>query len=593
MAAAPDSGPAFSVQSSEGRGPGRKIPSWPVLLVLLLFAGFFAWQGARLYIQRRDRMIVAAASHAMDVRDFPSAWVWLQRLYHAHPDDIETNRLAARFAAMQRSPEELGWRLRVIQIGPATRQDYLDWASAALRLGQTSLALDALNHMPSQWQQDAAYHDLLGIVLLSAGQVQGAADHFGEAARIEPSNPIHLVNLSSIQLTSTNAAIRDAARVTLEQLATGSAPLPANRALLNDAIRQHDTAGMTRFRAAMLTQSDRSLSDQLTCISTAPSRKEMRDGLLALWKAVEPDPAGALQVSEWMMGEGDSAEALDWLRKLSPDVQSTVAVQTAQADALTALHDWPGLRTYLTGKNWVACDFLRVALLVRSARKTGDPAPVFADAVASCHGDGSDLLLLAQAAGSWSWQSDAEALYWKISLMGYPGRGPALKALWDLYTAAGDSANLLRVASEQHADSPADLSVSNNFAFLSLLTGIGSTDAARIAAGNYQKQPGDPNLAATYAYSLYLDGHYQEGLHVLTPFGQPRMQAAGAALYLALLQQAAGQQDAASRTAAAVDPSHLLPEERLLLQKISAAPHSGLDVIHGNYGLAPIEYNPA
>ncbi len=269
-----------------------------------------------------------------------------------------------------------------------------------------------------------------------------------------------------------------------------------------------------------------------------------------------------------MIRRGDSAQALAWLRELPASAQSAIPIQISRADAMATLGDWPGLRSFLAGKNWGGSDFLRIALDVRCARESGAPAPVWPDAIAACHGDGSNLLLLAQCAAGWSWQPESEALYWQISLLGYPARGPALKALWDFYTISGNTGGLLRVAREQNADSPGDIRILNNLAFLSLLTGIGRADAARIAAENFHKHPENPNLAATYAYSLYLDGHYQEGLRVLSPFGERRLETAGAALYLALLEQAAGNADAATRSAATVDATKLLPEERLLLQKI-------------------------
>ena len=180
----------------------------------------------------------------------------------------------------------------------------------------------------------------------------------------------------------------------------------------------------------------------------------------------------------------------------------------------------------------------------------------------------SNLLILAQTAAGWSWQTEAEALYWHVARLGYPSRGPALKTLWSYYNATGSTAGLLRVAREQYSDAPKDPGVRNNFAFLSLVSGIGNSEAGTVAKEDFQQYPGDPNVAATYAYALYLEGRYKDGLRILSPFGEQRLQASGTALYLALLQEATGNKDAASHSAATVDPRNLLPEERLLLNNI-------------------------
>jgi hypothetical protein len=185
------------------------------------------------------------------------------------------------------------------------------------------------------------------------------------------------------------------------------------------------------------------------------------------------------------------------------------------------------------------------------------------------------MLMLAQTADAWAWKPEAEALYWRITRLGFPSRGPALKALWDRCAAAGNTDGLLRVAREQYADAPDDLAARNNYAFLSLLTGYNAAEAGRLAREDFGKEPDSPILAATYAYSLYLAGHYDEGLRALSRFDARRMQAAGASLYLALLQHAAGDAASASRTAADVDAAKLLPEERVLLQKLAPKTSAG------------------
>ena len=569
-------GSTLAVQAGGGPRRRTRFTSWRFLLPGLLLLGLLAWGGSRLYLQRRDRMLMDAATRAVETRDLPSARVWLQRLYLTHPNDVATYRLIARFHATQHHPEELTWRLRVVQTGPATLDDHLSWASAALRLNQVGVAREALARVPPAWQENAGYHELCAGVAVALGQPQAADDHFSTAVRLEPSDPIHAINLAALRLTAAAEETRQAARSSLERLAAASSPPPVSavRALLNDALLRRDVARTARFRAALGQHADHTLDDDLACLSAAPTPEERRAELIPLQQKVANDPFQALQVAEWMIGAGDAAGALAWLRKLPAVPRSDVGIQTAEADALTALRDWPGLRTALEGKNWQSYDFMRVALLVRCDREgtagsTATTAPRWSDVVTACRGNGFNLFLLAQTAAGWSWPTEAEALYWRVTELGYPSRGPALEALWGFYQGGLNTAGLLRVAREQLRDEPKDPGIRNNFAFLSLLSGVGGPEPKRLAEENFRGQPENPNVAATYAYALYLDGRYEEGLRVLSRFGEGGGgQAGGVALYLALLQQAAGQGEAATRFAAAVDPRKLLPEERLLLQKL-------------------------
>ena len=519
----------------------RVLFSWPVLgLLLLLLLSSLAWKGSRLYLRHRDRMLMLAATHAIDTRDFPSARVWLQRLYLAHPDEIAVSRLIARYDAEQRLPEELAWRARVVQIGLATLDDYLAWVAVALRLGQNGVALAALDHIPSAWRGNAAYHVLYAQALAADGRVQAADDHLVAAATLDPANPVPMVRLATLRLTGESGGRRDSARAVLERLAAVAVPpVSALRALLDDAIRQHDPVRIARFRSALRARPDRSLDDELACIGAAPSPAAAQADLVSLWRTVRDKPAQALQVAEWMLRQGEARDALDWLRKLPG--QSDIAIQTGEADALTGFAGLARAALVPHGQELAGLRLSPHCPFGAVRPRDAQPRPAWTEAVAACAGDGSNLRLLAQTAASWSWRSEAEALYWKITGLDYAYRGPALKALWNLYSAASNTAGLLVVSHAQFDDAPKDPGIRNNFAFLSLLSGIGISKAGELAKEDFLSQPENPHVAATYAYALYLQGNYQEGLHVLGRFDAHRVQAAGAALYLALLQQAAGQ----------------------------------------------------
>jgi hypothetical protein len=318
----------------------------------------------------------------------------------------------------------------------------------------------------------------------------------------------------------------------------------------------------------MLLQSDRTVDDDLLCVATAPTEQERHAELAYLCRQVAGDRTRVLAVAEWMIAHGSADDALQWLREMPAARQNEVAIESVEADALTALRDWRGLHNLLTGRSWDECDFMRVAMLVRCTREADLPGPNWSEAIGACRADGRNLLLLAQVAVEWSWRDEAEALYWQVAAPGCYYRSAALDGLWAYYSRRSDARGLLRVARERFDDHPGDPVARNNFAFLALLSGHDRAQPAQIAAEDFEVQPDNANVAATYAFALYLDGRYEEGLRVLNHIGEDRLRDGGTFLYLALLQQASGQLQAAAHSASGVDPGKLLPEERILLQRI-------------------------
>ncbi len=64
----------------------------------------------------------------------------------------------------------------------------------------------------------ADYHVVAAELAMKLGRASAAASHFEAAARLEPTNELHQVNLSVLRLQSADDAVASTARATLERL---------------------------------------------------------------------------------------------------------------------------------------------------------------------------------------------------------------------------------------------------------------------------------------------------------------------------------------------------------------------------------------
>jgi len=81
-----------------------------------------------------------------------------------------------------------------------------------------------------------------------------------------------------------------------------------------------------------------------------------------------------------------------------------------------------------------------------------------------------------------------------------------LRVLYDFYASRRDTQELYRVLVHLEKVRPTDRSVRNNLAQISLLLNLNPDQAYRAAREVYEQEPKNPDYAAPYAFSLYLQG---------------------------------------------------------------------------------------
>ena len=91
--------------------------------------------------------------------------------------------------------------------------------------------------------------------------------------------------------------------------------------------------------------------------------------------------------------------------------------------------------------------------------------------------------------------------------------------------------------------------------------------AYRLAREVYEPEPKNPDYAATYAFSLYLQGDVKKALHALPGFSEVELERPQIAAYYGVLLTNSGDFSRAAKFLDLGEKADLLPEEKKLLEK--------------------------
>ncbi|MDR3406320.1 MAG: hypothetical protein P4L99_27800 [Chthoniobacter sp.] len=464
--------------------PSRLRWRWLAWVLALVVVSGGVWKGVAGYRVWRLQNFLTAGRSALQRGDYRAAEAWTRRALQVAPQNGSVVRLGAELEEAQDLPDAALWWARVVQLEPGNTEALFSWAKTALRNGQRETAERALQLASPAARQSASYCELMAGVALGAKRPDSANAYFSEAARLEPQNPVHRMNLASLRLGAQDAATAAAARLELEASAE-SAPatrLLALRALLGDAVRRQDAERQRTLREQLLAMPDRSWNDGILCLSAAQDAAAFRSELGPLEVRAPADSRQIVALADWLTAHGHGDETKRWLTSLPDPRRAEVRVQICLANAFTVTADWKALRQFLGTGNWQQIDFLRRATLVRTTKEIGEPYEKdWRELIASVTDQPEALLMLGQTAQAWGWTEQAENTYWQAAGKQIAVRQGALRSLWVLYSATQNTPGLLRVARQQYGDNPDDPLAKNNYAFLSLLLHANPTAAARLA----------------------------------------------------------------------------------------------------------------
>jgi hypothetical protein len=548
-------------------------------IALLLGVVLFSY-GSRLYEDWRGTRLLDRATALLQEGKLSKAAQTARELVARHPDFVPALYVLAEAAEKQNREEAVSWRQQIARLLPTDLDSQLNLASAALRFGKLDLARQALDRVPANDRDSAAYHVVAGWLARAEGNFAGQEEQFAAAVKKEPSNDLYQFNLAALQIRSKDSEKSARARDTFQRLSK-VAPYRtgALRALLNDAVARNDRAAADSFAQQLQMSPEITFGDYLLCLNFYRKLDEKKFRLVL--ERVKPfaarDPPNLASLMDWMNQNGLAGDVVKWIDKLPAAELNSTPTAVAVADAYATTKNWSRLKRWTRTGAWGDSEYLRLAyqaIATRQSRpRTGNASDEFETLWRSAEHSANDQpeheLALARLASKWDLEKESEELWWRVA-KNASSRREALEWLRRLYRADNETAKLYDVLQRIHDSSPTEAPITADLARLGLNIGQNTEQSHQLAKEAYDRDPNEVNCAVTYAFSLSRLGKNAEGLAIMQSLPPEQLHDPHAAVYVALLLAEAGQAEAASDYIAATDDAEIYPEEEKMLDEAKA-----------------------
>ena len=134
---------------------------------------------------------------------FANGSLCARQVLSLNPSNLAACQLMAGLAEMAGSPALLDWRRRIAEVSP-TPENRLSLASTALRLQRPPYPLTAqiLDDLRAAATNLPDFHVVSADLAIRLKELDKAELHFAAAARLEPTNELHQLNLATLRLAS-------------------------------------------------------------------------------------------------------------------------------------------------------------------------------------------------------------------------------------------------------------------------------------------------------------------------------------------------------------------------------------------------------
>lgn len=531
--------------------------------------------GSRFYSSWRENRLLKHAQTLLQQGDYNGAEAQAREALRFHTESLPAFYVLAEATEAQNRLDTVAWRAQIARLAPERLDSHLNLASAALRFGELDTARKALDTISPDDRNKAEFHVVAGWLARAEGDEAGLLEHFTAAAKQQPGNDTYQFNLAVLQIKSSDKALQEQARATLNRLSqVPQFRAGALRALLNDAVDRNDLASADDLAQNLQMTQQVTFGDYLLCLNFYRKLDEKKFN--ALLEKVKPVAArnaadlGALM--DWMNNNGMAADVLKWTEKLSSDLTTKPPPSVSVAEAFAQAKNWSRLKRWTRSGSWGPSDYLRLAYQAyasRQAHQAGTDAE-FDSLWRSAESAANDNVLhevdLARLAGRWGLVVEAEQLWLRVARH-TSNRREAYEALAKIYRTNNDLPSLYRTMQHLHEASPGDPAIAANYARLALLLDQNAAEGHRVAKEAYERSPSDVNCAVTYAFSLYGQGRTAEGLEIITKLPADQLHDPHAAVYAAVLLLDENQHEAAREYIETAHRGPIFVEERKLLDE--------------------------
>jgi Flp pilus assembly protein TadD len=353
--------------------------------------------------------------------------------------------------------------------------------------------------------------------------------------------------------------------------------------LWTTALQSGDASWLYKSAKLIMTSNPKSLSARSTFATVALLARNEADSPHSLAEALaEGNPGNSEAAATYgfsLYRQGRIDQAMAVLRKLAPDqlreprtafyyaIVLAASGQTEQAEEYLAI----GVTRPLLPEESAMSDVLQKAFQARTLIKRGDTGAgrdAWNQALSSAENRPDLLESLARMAAKWDASERAEEALWRLSDRGDCPRW-VLDSLWTAAEKRRDSRQLYKVSRLLRKSDPNNLAARNNFVRLSLLTGQDADFPHRQAQTLSNENPGNADVAVTYALSLYERGKSKDAVAVLAALRPEQLRAPKSAFYFGIFLASSGESEKAREYLDLGTKASLLPEEQALLAKVT------------------------
>ena len=554
--------------------PARVALIAAALAIVILLSAFFVSYGSKLYKNWRQTRLLHEAASMLQEGKLSEAAQTARELLAQHPDSLPALYILAEAAEKQNLEEAISWREQIARLLPKDPDSQLNFVSAALRFGKLDLARRALDQVPSNDRDRAAYHVVAGWLARAEGNFAEQEQQFAAAVNKEPGNDLYQFNLAALEIHSSDPEKNAKAREALQRLSR-LAPYQtgALRALLNDAVGRNDLAAADNFAQQLQMLQEVTFGDYLLCLNfyRKLDEKKFRLSLERVKLFAARNPTDLASLMDWMNQNGLTAEVVKWIDKLPAEKLTAPPAAVAVSDAYANAKNWTRLKRWTRRGMWGESDYLRLAYQAIAIRQSRENAgntefdKLWQAAEQSTNDQPQRKLVLARFASKWKLEKESEQLWLRVA-QNPPLRREALDALRRLYRADNETEKLYDVLQRLHESSPNEAPITADLARLGLNLKRNIDRSHAFAKEAHDRAPNEVNCALTYAFSLDRLGRNAEALAIIQGLSTDQLHDPHAAVYAALLLANASQIDAARDYVAAANDG-IYPEEKEVLDE--------------------------
>lgn len=540
-------------------------------LVLLVAA---IWGGHGAYIRWQEKRLVRRATIDIEKGDLRDASVAARSILQMRPDSPAAARVLAELAEHDGNRAELEWRRRVSEAVPDSVDDALALVRAAIKYNDIPTAERTLAGVSEKARSTAAYHEAAALVAQSKEQDAKANEEWREALRLRPDDTSLQLQWAMLRVRSAEPQEQAEAEAMLEKLRSDrNQRAAATRALIKARVARRENSqkiiGLTR---ELQEYPEATFIDRLQYLDFLHQVEDpaFSSYLDRIEQDVATDSAKCGQLLSWMSQHNLNLLALDFVKRIPPEILAKWPMPLAQADIYAHLRDWSDLEKFVSRSSWAEAEFMRHAYFALALRGQGKPfSAEWSAAITAASRQTDSLSGLVRVTSDWKWEDEMVELLWILANKPEKQK-ETTETLYSYYIKKNDSQGLYRVLVRWAEKQPDDLDVQNNLAQISLLLGANVTEARRIAADLYRKKPDNPAYATTYAYSLLTSGNAKEAARIMNSLTAEQLRDPSVGAYYGICLAALRDQKARAFLEAG-QQAPLLPEEKELVDKALAS----------------------